>query len=194
MPGRSLRRAGRSGQLSPGDAQQQAVQPRQRQLTGRARTAEREQPLRRLIVWPAAASARTSSRRGALGSGGVNWWYVYRSYEAGSGTRLRAGTTRPGRNPVVETMHETLRTGSPWPEAAGESGRRSASGSPSTEHGARVAVLARSADQVREVAPHWATRSSAGPIPGSALASYLEYRQRTWPTTTNPTCSSTPNC
>jgi hypothetical protein len=29
--------------------------------------------------------------------------------------------------------------------------------------------------------------------PPSALASYLEYRQRTWPTTINPTCSSAPN-
>ena len=83
-----------------------AVQPRQRQLTDRARTAERQQPLRRLIVWPAAASARTSSqraaRRTALGSGGVNWWHAYRSYEVGSGTRsgtrLRAGKARPGRN------------------------------------------------------------------------------------------------
>jgi hypothetical protein len=87
---------GAPGQLSPGDAQQQAVQPRQRQLTDRARTAERQQPLRRLIVWPAAASARTSSQPAALGSGGVKWWHAYRSYEAGSGTRQRAGKTRPG--------------------------------------------------------------------------------------------------
>jgi len=28
---------------------------------------------------------------------------------------------------------------------------------------------------------------------GQICASYLEYRQRTWPTTINPTCSSTPN-
>jgi hypothetical protein len=31
------------------------------------------------------------------------------------------------------------------------------------------------------------------PAPASALASCLEYRQRTWPATINPTCSWTPN-
>jgi hypothetical protein len=67
---------GAAAQLSPGDAQQQAVQPGQRLLTCPACPAQRQQPLRRLIIWPPAANARTSSqgaaRRAALGSGGVN--------------------------------------------------------------------------------------------------------------------------
>ncbi len=53
--------SGAAAQLSTRDAQQQAVQPRQCLLAGRARAAERRQPLRRLIIGPAEALARTSS-------------------------------------------------------------------------------------------------------------------------------------
>jgi hypothetical protein len=71
-------------QLSASDTQQQAMQPRQRQLARRARLAERQQPLRRLIIWPPAARARTSSQashHAALVIGSVNRWHAYRSYE-----------------------------------------------------------------------------------------------------------------
>ena len=70
-----------AGQLSTRGAQQQAVQPRQCLLTGRARAAERRQPLRRLIIGPAEAVARTSSEAASrVGVISVHQWHAYRSY------------------------------------------------------------------------------------------------------------------